>query len=141
MGATKTCPPQIPGAMMTPTRPKFPISGFVPYKNGELYCAWGGLQTAEGGRSSPSSVRVYHALYPVVHFLQVEPEALTLLCSTAMVDIAHLLRPKHLRQLASILKDPEVCPASVFCQSCPLRVLARCLKVFTKLPKSSSQAG
>lgn len=40
--------------------------------------------------------------------VQVEPEALTLLCSTAMVDIAHLLRPKHLRQLASILEDPEV---------------------------------
>lgn len=41
-------------------------------------------------------------------FLQVEPEALRLLCSTAMVDIAHLLRPKHLRQLAKILEDPEV---------------------------------
>lgn len=40
--------------------------------------------------------------------VQVEPEALRLLCSTAMVDIAHLLRPKHLRQLANILEDPEV---------------------------------
>ena len=39
---------------------------------------------------------------------QVAPEALTLLCSTAMVDIAHLLRSKHLRQLANILEDPEV---------------------------------
>ncbi|CAN0178080.1 unnamed protein product, partial [Laminaria digitata] len=41
-------------------------------------------------------------------FLKVAPEALTLLCSTAMVDIAHLLRSKHLKQLAKILEDPEV---------------------------------
>jgi fumarate hydratase, class I len=40
-------------------------------------------------------------------FLQVEPEALTQLTSTAMKDIAHLLRPAHLRQLRSILDDPE----------------------------------
>ena len=35
--------------------------------------------------------------------LKVEPEALSLLASTAMRDIAHLLRPAHLKQLASIL--------------------------------------
>jgi fumarate hydratase class I len=40
-------------------------------------------------------------------FLQVEPEALTQLTATAMHDIAHLLRPAHLRQLRSILDDPE----------------------------------
>jgi fumarate hydratase class I len=40
-------------------------------------------------------------------FLKVEPEALRLLASQAMVDIAHLLRPGHLAQLAKILKDPE----------------------------------
>jgi len=40
-------------------------------------------------------------------FLQVEPEALTLLTATAMRDIAHLLRPGHLQQLANILGDPE----------------------------------
>ena len=40
-------------------------------------------------------------------FLRVEPEALTLLTSTAMRDIAHLLRPGHLTQLRSILDDPE----------------------------------
>ena len=34
------------------------------------------------------------------NFLEVEPELLTLLTSTAMHDIAHLLRPAHLRQLA-----------------------------------------
>ena len=40
-------------------------------------------------------------------FLQVEPEVLTQLTATAMHDIAHLLRPGHLRQLRSILDDPE----------------------------------
>jgi fumarate hydratase, class I len=40
-------------------------------------------------------------------FLQVEPEALTGLTAAAMHDIAHLLRPAHLRQLRSILDDPE----------------------------------
>jgi fumarate hydratase class I len=40
-------------------------------------------------------------------FLQVEPEALTQLTTAAMHDIAHLLRPGHLRQLRSILDDPE----------------------------------
>jgi fumarate hydratase class I len=40
-------------------------------------------------------------------FLHVEPAVLTQLTSTAMHDIAHLLRPAHLRQLRSILDDPE----------------------------------
>jgi fumarate hydratase, class I len=40
-------------------------------------------------------------------FLQLEPEALTLLAREAMRDIAHLLRPGHLQQLAHILQDPE----------------------------------
>ena len=40
-------------------------------------------------------------------FLQVDPEALRLLTSEAMRDIAHLLRSEHLGQLASILDDPE----------------------------------
>ncbi|MCW2615173.1 MAG: hydro-lyase, Fe-S type, tartrate/fumarate subfamily, beta subunit [Frankiales bacterium] len=40
-------------------------------------------------------------------FLQVDPEALTLLARTAMRDIAHLLRPAHLAQLRRILDDPE----------------------------------
>ncbi|HLK02714.1 MAG TPA: fumarate hydratase, partial [Streptosporangiaceae bacterium] len=43
-------------------------------------------------------------------FIEVEPEALTLLTRTAMRDIAHLLRPAHLRQLRSILLDPEASP-------------------------------
>jgi len=40
-------------------------------------------------------------------FLEVGPEALTLLAKTAMRDIAHLLRPGHLAQLRKILDDPE----------------------------------
>ncbi len=40
-------------------------------------------------------------------FLKVEPEALRLLTATAMHDIAHFLRPAHLRQLSSILDDDE----------------------------------
>jgi fumarate hydratase class I len=40
-------------------------------------------------------------------FLEVQPEALTLLTKTAMRDIAHLLRPGHLAQLRAILDDPE----------------------------------
>ena len=39
--------------------------------------------------------------------LKVEPEAIRLLAQEAMTDIAHLLRPGHLQQLANILKDPE----------------------------------
>ncbi|MBF0310368.1 MAG: fumarate hydratase [Magnetococcales bacterium] len=39
--------------------------------------------------------------------LQVAPEGLTLLAAEAMRDIAHLLRPGHLRQLRAILDDPE----------------------------------
>jgi len=40
-------------------------------------------------------------------FIEVDPGVLSLLTETAMRDIAHLLRPAHLRQLASILDDPE----------------------------------
>ena len=40
-------------------------------------------------------------------FLQIEPDLLALLTEAAMQDIAHLLRPAHLRQLRSILDDPE----------------------------------
>ena len=40
-------------------------------------------------------------------FLQIEPGVLTELTAAAMRDIAHLLRPGHLRQLRAILEDPE----------------------------------
>jgi len=41
------------------------------------------------------------------NFLEVAPEALTLLTKTAMRDIAHLLRPGHLAQLRAILDDKD----------------------------------
>jgi fumarate hydratase class I len=47
-------------------------------------------------------------------FLQVDPEALTLLAKTAMFEIAHLLRPGHLAQLRAILDDPEASPNDEF---------------------------
>ncbi|HEX3593915.1 MAG TPA: fumarate hydratase [Polyangiaceae bacterium] len=47
-------------------------------------------------------------------FVTVEPEALRLLTRTAMRDIAHLLRPGHLAQLANILQDPEASPNDRF---------------------------
>ena len=40
-------------------------------------------------------------------FLQVAPEALTLLTRTAFHDIAHWLRPAHLAQLRRVIDDPE----------------------------------
>jgi fumarate hydratase, class I len=40
-------------------------------------------------------------------FLEVEPDALTLLARTAFHDIAHWLRPAHLEQLRGIVDDPE----------------------------------
>ncbi len=44
---------------------------------------------------------------PAGRFLRVEHEAIRLLTQTAMFDIAHYLRPGHLRQLSSIFDDPE----------------------------------
>ena len=50
-------------------------------------------------------VRVEQALGREI--LVVEAEALRALSEQAMIDINHLLRPGHLRQLAKILDDPE----------------------------------
>ena len=44
---------------------------------------------------------------PTLAATQVSPEALRVLATEAMTDIAHLLRPGHLQQLSNILKDPE----------------------------------
>jgi fumarate hydratase class I len=57
---------------------------------------------------STEGVRTREALGTT--FTEIEPQALTLLTSTAMHDIAHLLRPGHLSQLRSILDDPEASP-------------------------------
>ena len=47
-------------------------------------------------------------------FLEVSHEAITALTSEAMRDIAHLLRPAHLQQLANILDDDEASPNDHF---------------------------
>ncbi|MDQ3033462.1 MAG: fumarate hydratase [Myxococcota bacterium] len=47
-------------------------------------------------------------------FVEVAPEALTLLTREAMRDIAHFLRPGHLAQLRKILDDPESSPNDRF---------------------------
>ncbi len=39
--------------------------------------------------------------------VKVQPDALTLLAAQAFIDCQHLLRPGHLRQLRTILDDPE----------------------------------
>src|SRR6201993_858860 len=59
-------------------------------------------KVAEGGVSS-------HRAFGR-NFLEVDPQALTSLTTMAMRDIAHLLRPAHLRQLRSILDDPGASP-------------------------------
>src|SRR5499425_3179720 len=43
-------------------------------------------------------------------FIEVAPELLTLVAREGIREIAHLLRPGHLRQLRSILDDPEASP-------------------------------
>jgi fumarate hydratase class I len=43
-------------------------------------------------------------------FLEVDPGVLTLVAREGMRDIAHLLRPGHLRQLRAILADPQASP-------------------------------
>src|SRR5258708_27164064 len=54
-------------------------------------------------------------------FLEVEPEALTSLTAAAMHDIAHLLRPAHLRQLRAIIDDQQASPNDHFVASDLLR--------------------
>ncbi len=56
------------------------------------------LLTTDGVRSFEAAGR---------QFLEVDPQALTLLTDSAMHDIAHYLRPAHLAQLGRILDDPQ----------------------------------
>src|ERR1700759_3079841 len=44
------------------------------------------------------------------NFPETDPQLLTSLTAAAMHDIAHLLRPAHLRQLRAVLDDPEASP-------------------------------
>lgn len=64
-----------------------------------------GLDTTNYTLISTNGVSSFET--PQGRFLRVEPSAITLLTERAMRDIAHLLRPGHLQQLADILKDPE----------------------------------
>ena len=63
------------------------------------------LLTAEGVRTESLGSRT---------FLHIDPDALRHLAFEAIKDISHLLRPTHLRQLASILQDPEASPNDRF---------------------------
>lgn len=88
-------------------RPSAPKDGFVyanPFPHGE--------DTAKYRLVSREHVqRGTFAGKPV---LVVDPEALTILAATAMRDVSFLLRPKHQRQVAAILKDPEASPNDRF---------------------------
>lgn len=64
-----------------------------------------GLDTTDYTLISSEGVSNFET--PQGRFLRVELSAITLLTERAMRDIAHLLRPGHLQQLADILKDPE----------------------------------
>ncbi|MDW3179148.1 MAG: fumarate hydratase [Acidimicrobiia bacterium] len=71
-----------------------------------------GEDTTEYRKISSEGVSTFEANGET--FLKVEPEAIQLLTATAMRDIAHYLRPAHLKQLASILDDPEASPNDIF---------------------------
>ena len=53
--------------------------------------------------------------------LVVAPEALTVLANEATRDVSFLLRPKHQRQVAAILSDPEASPNDRFMATTLLR--------------------
>jgi fumarate hydratase, class I len=76
--------------------PLFPLGAdTTPYKK----------LTSEGVRVSEVGVH---------KVLSVTPEALRVLAEQAFIDINHLLRPSHLKQLALILEDPEATPNDKF---------------------------
>ena len=82
--------------------PEFAYSDLLPIGKDETEYR---LLTSEGVSTVEAAGR---------RFLQVEPEALRLLTAEAMHDIAHFLRTDHLRQLASIMNDPEASPNDRF---------------------------
>src|SRR5262245_21566876 len=85
-----------------PTMPEFAYSDLLPLGQDTTRYR---LLTAEGVRARQAFGR---------EFLEVDPAVLTLLAREGMRDIAHLLRPGHLRQLRSILDDPEASPNDRF---------------------------
>jgi fumarate hydratase class I len=82
--------------------PEFAYSDLLPIGKDETEYR---LLTSEGVSTLEAAGRT---------FLQVEPEALRLLTAEAMHDIAHFLRTDHLKQLASIMNDPEASPNDRF---------------------------
>src|SRR6202453_1677570 len=82
--------------------PEFAYSDLLPLGKDETEYR---LLTSEGVSTVEAAGRT---------FLQVEPEALRLLTAEAMHDIAHFLRTDHLKQLASIMNDPEASPNDRF---------------------------
>ena len=64
-----------------------------------------GQDTTEYRLISTEGVSTFET--PEGTFLKVDPSAIVTLTEHAMRDIAHLLRPGHLQQLADILTDPE----------------------------------
>jgi fumarate hydratase, class I len=82
--------------------PDFAYTGLLPL----------GPDTTEYRLLTADGVRARQALGR--EFLEVDPDVLTLLAREGMRDIAHLLRPGHLRQLRCILDDPEASPNDKF---------------------------
>src|ERR1700750_641248 len=78
--------------------PEFSYSGLLPL----------GQDATSYQRLSSDGVTARTSL--ALNFLETEPQVLSRLTSAAMHDIAHLLRPAHLRQLRSILDDSEASP-------------------------------
>src|SRR6201987_5126051 len=78
--------------------PEFSYSDLLPLgENATSY-----KQLSSDGVTAPSSFGR--------NFLETEPQVLTSLTAAAMHDIAHLLRPAHLRQLRAVLDEPEASP-------------------------------
>jgi len=81
---------------MCPQMPEFSYTDLLPLGEDTT-----GYRQLDGGGGVSAEVAFGR------EFLHVEPGVLSLLTQTAMRDIAHLLRPGHLRQLRSILDDPQ----------------------------------
>src|SRR5262249_48996415 len=116
------------------TVPKFPVSGFQDYLGRRVQATGAPLSWEPGDHGtrgwrwlsfpSPSSCRSGTTTRRTARSATAASPAarrsaaaswrsrlvLTRLTRTAFRDIAHLLRPQHLRQLRSILDDPEASP-------------------------------
>jgi fumarate hydratase class I len=80
-----------------------PAAAAVPYRHTPLFPL--GMDTTSYRRLSGERLRVEKMLGE--QLLLVDREPLRALAEAAFTDINHLLRPGHLRQLRSILDDPE----------------------------------